>query len=141
MTTIEKDSQYVLQTYGRFPLALAKGQGTRVWDEEGREYLDFCAGIATCSLGHCHPALVAAISDQAGRLMQTTNLFYTLPQLDLVERLGALTPDAITRSFLVSSGTEAMESHIIASSLWAVALAAGLLMSVMKNRSIPSRRR
>ncbi len=57
MTTTEKTKQYVLETYGRFPLSVTRGEGTRVWDELGREYLDFCSGIAVCSLGHCHPRL------------------------------------------------------------------------------------
>ena len=85
MTTAEKTDHYVLNTYGRFPLTIAKGAGTRVWDETGREYLDFCAGIATCSLGHCHPALTAAITAQASQLMHCSNLYYTPQQADLGE--------------------------------------------------------
>jgi len=65
MTTSEKTEQYLLQTYGRFPLTIVRGSGTKVWDDRGREYLDFCAGIATCSIGHCHPALSKAVADQA----------------------------------------------------------------------------
>jgi predicted acetylornithine/succinylornithine family transaminase len=83
-----------------------------VWDVDGREYVDLTAGWGVTCLGHCHPALVDAIREQAGRLMQTTNWFYTLPQLDLIERLASLLPPAITRSFLVNSGTEAVEGAL-----------------------------
>jgi acetylornithine/succinyldiaminopimelate/putrescine aminotransferase len=65
-----------------------------------------------CCIGHCHPELVEAIREQAGRLMQTTNLFYTLPQLELIERLAALSGEALPRSFLVNSGTEAIEGVV-----------------------------
>jgi acetylornithine/succinyldiaminopimelate/putrescine aminotransferase len=68
MTTTERFDEHVLGTYGRFPLTLVEGQGTRVRDDAGREYLDFCMGIAVCSLGHCHPRMVAAIREQAGKL-------------------------------------------------------------------------
>jgi acetylornithine/N-succinyldiaminopimelate aminotransferase len=78
----------------------------------GREYVDLTSGWGVTCIGHCHPVLVEAISHQAGRLMQTTNIFYTLPQLDLIERLAAVTPEAITRSFLVNSGTEATEGAL-----------------------------
>jgi acetylornithine/N-succinyldiaminopimelate aminotransferase len=83
-----------------------------VRDVAGREYVDLTAGWGVTCIGHCHPELVEAIAQQAGRLMQTTNWFYTLPQLDLIDRLAELTPDTITRTFLVSSGTEAMEGAI-----------------------------
>jgi acetylornithine/N-succinyldiaminopimelate aminotransferase len=96
----------------RLPVALVEGRGSRVRDVDGREYVDLTAGWGVCAIGHCHPALVEAIAAQAGRLMQTTNLFYTLPQLDLAERLAALAPPTITRSFFVSSGAEAMEGAI-----------------------------
>jgi predicted acetylornithine/succinylornithine family transaminase len=94
------------------PVALVEGRGSIVRDVEGREFVDLTAGWGVTCIGHCHPALVEAISSQAGRLMQTTNLFYTLPQLDLIEKLAALTPDEITRSFLVNSGTEATEGAL-----------------------------
>ena len=107
-----REGTHFLPVVNRMPVALVEGRGSRVVDVDGREYVDLTAGWGVNCLGHCHPELVAAISEQAGRLMQTTNLFYTLPQLDLAERLAALTPDAITRSFLVSSGTEAMEGAL-----------------------------
>ncbi len=94
------------------PVALVEGRGSKLRDVTGREFVDLTAGWGVTCIGHCHPALVEAISSQAGRLMQTTNLFYTLPQLDLIEKLAALTPDEITRSFLVNSGTEATEGAL-----------------------------
>ena len=96
----------------RLPVALVEGRGSIVRDVAGREYVDLTAGWGVTCIGHCHPALVEAISSQAGRLMQTTNLFYTLPQLDLIEKLAALAPAEITPSLLVNSGTEAVEGAL-----------------------------
>ena len=84
--------QHVMSTYGRFPIALTHGEGCRVWDSDGRRYLDFAAGIATCTLGHAHPALIEAVSRQIRRLHHVSNLYYipvsythlTLPTSDLV---------------------------------------------------------
>ncbi len=104
-----REAAHFLPVVNRLPVAIAEGRGSRVRDVQGREYVDLTAGWGVCCLGHCHPELVEAIRDQAGRLMQTTNLFYTLPQLELIERLAALTKQALTRSFLVSSGTEAVD--------------------------------
>ena len=89
----------------RHPVALREGRGSRVRDIDGREFIDLMAGWGVTCIGHCHPTLVQAISDQAGRLMQTTNIFYTLPQTELIERIAAITPAEITRCFLVNSGT------------------------------------
>jgi len=108
----ERESAHFLPVVKRLPIALVEGRGSRVRDVEGREYTDLTAGWGVTCLGHCHPALVAAIAEQAGRLMQTTNLFYTLPQLDLIEKLADLMPPAITRSFVVNSGTEAVEGAL-----------------------------
>jgi acetylornithine/succinyldiaminopimelate/putrescine aminotransferase len=94
------------------PLVLAEGRGSRVRDTAGKEYIDLMAGWGVTCLGHCHPALVEAISSQAGRLMQTTNVFYTVPQLELLERLASAMPEALTRSFFTNSGTEAVEGAI-----------------------------
>jgi len=96
----------------RQPAILVEGRGSRVRDADGREYLDLMAGWAVCCLGHAHPELVRAISEQAGRLMQTTNVFYNEPQLELIQRLAALTDGAVPHSFLVSSGTEAIEGAV-----------------------------
>jgi acetylornithine/succinyldiaminopimelate/putrescine aminotransferase len=108
----ERESRHFLPVVKRLPVALVEGRGSRVRDIEGREYTDLTAGWGVTCLGHCHPTLVAAIGEQAGRLMQTTNWFYTLPQLDLIERLAELMPAAITRSFIVNSGAEAVEGAL-----------------------------
>ena len=107
-----REAAHFLPAFGRMPVALVEGRGSKLRDITGREFVDLTAGWGVTCIGHCHPALVEAISSQAGRLMQTTNLFYTLPQLDLIEKLAALTPDEITRSFLVNSGTEATEGAL-----------------------------
>ncbi len=96
----------------RQPAILVEGRGSRVRDSQGREYVDLMAGWAVCCLGHCHAGLVRAISEQAGRLMQTTNVFYNEPQLELLRRLAALTNGAVPHSFIVNSGTEATEGAV-----------------------------
>jgi len=108
----ESDSRFFLPVVKRHPVALAEGLGSRVRDVSGREFVDLMAGWGVNCIGHCHPTLVEAISSQAGRLMQTTNIFYTEPQAQLIERLARLTPDTVTRCFLVNSGTEAVDGSI-----------------------------
>lgn len=107
-----REAAHFLPVVKRLPVALVEGRGSIVRDVAGREFVDLTAGWGVTCIGHCHPALVEAISSQAGRLMQTTNLFYTLPQLDLIEKLAALAPAEITRSLLVNSGTEAVEGAL-----------------------------
>ncbi|HTY19923.1 MAG TPA: aminotransferase class III-fold pyridoxal phosphate-dependent enzyme [Myxococcota bacterium] len=107
-----REARHFLPVVRRLPVALVEGRGSRVRDVEGREYVDLTAGWGVCAIGHCHPRLVEAIARQAGRLMQTTNLFYTLPQLDLAERVIGFSPPALTRAFFTSSGTEAMEGAL-----------------------------
>jgi acetylornithine/succinyldiaminopimelate/putrescine aminotransferase len=107
-----REARVFLPVVRRMPVALVEGRGSRVRDVEGREYVDLTAGWGVCAIGHCHPRLVEAIASQAGRLMQTTNLFYTLPQLDLAERLREVTPPELTRAFFTSSGAEAMEGAL-----------------------------
>ncbi|MCP9956055.1 acetylornithine transaminase [Actinomadura madurae] len=96
-----------MPNYGVPPVALARGEGCRVWDTEGREYLDLIAGIAVSSLGHAHPALVAAVSSQVATLAHTSNLFLHEPEVLLAERLRDLLGGG--RVFLANSGTEANE--------------------------------
>jgi acetylornithine/N-succinyldiaminopimelate aminotransferase len=96
----------------RWPLALERGQGSRVWDVDGTEYLDLTAGWGVNCIGHCHPALAEAIADQARTLIQTTNVVYTRPQLELAERLDRITPGSMHRSFFLSSGAEANEGAL-----------------------------
>ena len=107
-----REAAHFLPVVKRFPVALASGTGSRVVDVFGKEYVDLMAGWGVTCIGHSHPALVRAIAEQAGRLMQTTNIFYTLPQLDLCDRLAELTPAPITRAFLTNSGTEAIEGAL-----------------------------
>jgi predicted acetylornithine/succinylornithine family transaminase len=102
---------YVMPTYGRFDLCIERGDGSRVWDFEGREYLDFGGGIAVCSLGHAHPRVTAAISDQAARLVHSSNLYHTAPQAKVAHRL----VDIIGlggKVFCCNSGAEANEGLI-----------------------------
>ncbi|WP_267890359.1 acetylornithine transaminase [Streptomyces sp. ERV7] len=99
----------MMDTYGTPPLALVKGEGSTVWDEDGRAYTDFTGGIAVNALGHAHPALVTAVREQAGRLGHTSNLFITEPSVTLAERLLDLLGRP-GRVFFANSGTEAMEA-------------------------------
>jgi len=110
-TVIRQESQSIAQTYGRIPLVLERGRGTRVWDADGKSYLDFIGGIATCPVGHANPALVRAIARQAGRLINASNLFYTAPQVELARRLGRYTGGP-ARVFFGNSGAEANEAAI-----------------------------
>ncbi len=107
-----REAAHFLPVVKRFPVALASGSGSRVVDVFGMEYVDLMAGWGVTCIGHSHPALVRAIAEQAGRLMQTTNIFYTLPQLDLCDRLAELAPGPITRTFVTNSGTEAVEGAL-----------------------------
>jgi acetylornithine/N-succinyldiaminopimelate aminotransferase len=79
--------QYVARTYTRSPIALVKGKGTKVWDADGKEYLDFLAGIAVNNLGHCHPAVVRAIREQSRVLLHVSNLYHIAPQSQLAREL------------------------------------------------------
>jgi predicted acetylornithine/succinylornithine family transaminase len=108
----ELDAEHGMQTYGRLPVAFVRGEGVKLWDSEGKEYLDFLGGLAVTSLGHAHPVVADAIADQARTLMQTTNLVYTRPQLDLAERLARIAPSGLHRSFFTSSGAEANEGAL-----------------------------
>jgi acetylornithine/N-succinyldiaminopimelate aminotransferase len=105
----KRENAHFIPVVTRQPVVLVEGRGSRLYDADGREYIDLMSGWAVCCLGHCHPALVEAICEQAGRLMQTTNIFYTLPQLELIERLATLSDGALPHSFIVNSGTEATD--------------------------------
>jgi len=104
-------SKYVIPTYGRFDLCIARGSGTRVWDYDDRSYLDFGGGIAVCSIGHAHPRVTAAVVAQATTLVHTSNLYYTGPQAEVARRL----VDFIGldgKVFCCNSGAEANEGLI-----------------------------
>jgi predicted acetylornithine/succinylornithine family transaminase len=109
-STISRADQYMFQTYGRFPITLVKGDGCRVWDDEGKEYLDFVAGIAVCSLGHSSPVVCRALDEQAGKLVHVSNLYYTEPQTDLAQLL--VLNSFADRVFFCNSGAEANEAAI-----------------------------
>ncbi|NJO74742.1 MAG: aspartate aminotransferase family protein [Leptolyngbyaceae cyanobacterium RM1_406_9] len=102
--------EYVMTTYGRFPLSLERGKGCRVWDAEGREYLDFVAGIATCTLGHAHPMLVEAVTQQIQKLHHVSNLYYIPEQGELAKWL--VQHSCADRVFFCNSGAEANEGAI-----------------------------
>ena len=102
--------QVIAKTYNRFPIVLTKGQGCRLWDAEGREYIDFVSGIAVCNLGHAHPKVSEALSKQADVLLHVSNLYYTEPQIELANRL---TQNSFAdRIFFCNSGAEANEAAI-----------------------------
>jgi acetylornithine/N-succinyldiaminopimelate aminotransferase len=105
---LERDA--VMGTYARNPVEFVRGAGTRLWDDAGDEYLDFLAGIAVASLGHCHPAVVEAVREQAGRLMHVGNLYYTEPGMRLAKRLADCSLGG--KVFLCNSGAEAIECAI-----------------------------
>jgi len=105
---IARESRHVLQTYRRNAVTFVRGQGVRLWDADGREYLDLLSGIGVAALGHAHPALTRAITDQAQTLLHTSNLFYHPYQGQLAERLANLS--GLQRAFFCNSGTEAVEA-------------------------------
>ena len=109
--------QYLMNTYTRYPIALSRAQGMRVWDVEGREYLDFLAGVAVNVLGHCHPKVTRAIQQQAQHLQQSSNLFYTEPQVRLAKIL--VDHSFAGRVFFANSGAEANEAAIKLARRWA----------------------
>jgi predicted acetylornithine/succinylornithine family transaminase len=104
------DAERVMATYARLPVQFVRGEGARLWDAEGREYLDLLCGISVTNVGHCHPAVVAAVREQAGRLMHVSNLFYTEPALRLAERLSRSSLGG--KVFFCNSGAEANEAAI-----------------------------
>jgi len=106
----ELESKYYMQTIVRVPVTLVRGEGARVWDDKGREYLDFVCGLAVNCLGHCHPVVVNAIAEQARTLMQTSNWYYTIPQIRLAELL--VKNSCLDRVFICSSGLEANEGAV-----------------------------
>ena len=109
----ERFEAAMMPNYGTPPLALARGEGCRVWDADGNQYLDLIAGIAVSALGHAHPAIVEAVSGQVGKLAHTSNLFVHEPGVRLAERLlGLLNADGQARVFFCNSGAEANEAAI-----------------------------
>jgi acetylornithine/N-succinyldiaminopimelate aminotransferase len=106
----ELERSSVMGSYARFPVEFVRGEGARLWDAEGNEYLDFLCGISVTNLGHCHPRVVDAVREQVGRLMHASNLFYTEPAMRLAGRLSASSLGG--KVFFCNSGAEASEAAI-----------------------------
>jgi acetylornithine/N-succinyldiaminopimelate aminotransferase len=102
------ESQHVLQTYKRQPVVFVRGEGTRLFDEDGKRYLDFISGIGVCVLGHAHPGLAAVLAEQAKTLIHTSNLYYHPLQGQLAAKLASMS--GLQRTFFCNSGTEAVEA-------------------------------
>ena len=115
-TLADLEHRYVMGTFKRLPVTLVEGRGVTVRDSEGREYLDLVAGIAVNVLGHAHPAVAAAVAEQAGRLIHTSNLYYTEPQVALARKLVELSFPS--RVFFANSGAEANETAIKIARKW-----------------------
>src|SRR5215469_13876453 len=115
-TLADLEHRYVMGTFKRLPVTLVEGRGTTVRDSDGREYLDLVAGIAVNLLGHAHPAVVGAVAEQAGRLIHTSNLYYTEPQVALARKLVELSFPS--RVFFANSGAEANEAAIKVARKW-----------------------
>jgi acetylornithine/N-succinyldiaminopimelate aminotransferase len=105
-----KGQQFVMNTYARFPIALIKGKGSYVWDANGKQYLDFLAGIAVCDLGHCNEELNQVLKEQAQNLWHVSNLYWIKPQVELAEKL--VTASGLDKAFFCNSGAEANEAGI-----------------------------
>jgi predicted acetylornithine/succinylornithine family transaminase len=107
---VDLDREYVLQNYGRYPLALVRGKGCHVYDPEGRRYLDFIAGIGVNAFGHAHPRILKVIREQAGLMIHCSNLYYNQYQGLLAKRLAEIS--GLQRAFFANTGTEAMEGAL-----------------------------
>ncbi len=105
-----QESEYYVHTFNRQPIVVERGAGLRVWDVDGKEYLDMTAGLAVNNLGHAHPAVAEAIREQAGKLLQMSNLYYTVPQLELAEAL--VENSCMDKVFFANSGVEANEGAV-----------------------------
>jgi acetylornithine/LysW-gamma-L-lysine aminotransferase len=106
------EAQYTSGVYGKRDLMIVRGAGARVWDEAGKAYIDCAAGIGVANIGHCHPSLVSALSEQANILLTCPEMFYNDKRARLLERLTQVLPDGLERIFLCNSGTEAVEAAI-----------------------------
>lgn len=110
MNVVEKEQNYIMQTYKRLPIKISKAKGCYIYDEKGNEYTDFLAGIAVNALGHSHPEIIKAVCEQAERYMHVSNYFYQEPQTDLAQLLISRTE--YSKVFFTNSGTEAMEGAL-----------------------------
>ena len=112
MSIIEIESRYTSGVYPKRPTAIVRGRGARVWDAEGREYIDCVAGHGVVLVGHCNPAVVEAIHRQAQTLITCPEVFYNDVRAALLERLVSIAPEGLTRAYLCNSGTEAVEAAL-----------------------------
>jgi predicted acetylornithine/succinylornithine family transaminase len=110
VSALQSADAHLTPNYARYPVEFVRGEGARLWDSGGVEYLDFLAGISVSSVGHCHPAVVAAIREQAGRLLHVGNLYYTEPSSTLARRLAECSLGG--KVFFANSGTEAVEAAL-----------------------------
>ncbi len=113
---IAEEHRYLFQNYGRQPVVIERGEGTRVWDSEGKEYLDFVGGLAVNVLGHAHPVVVEAVANQSRELIHTSNLYYTKPMVELAKLL--VEHSCLDRVFFCNTGTEAIEAAIKLARRW-----------------------
>ncbi|PSR37789.1 MAG: aspartate aminotransferase family protein [Sulfobacillus thermosulfidooxidans] len=117
---LERQRRYLVPGIGVYykqPLTLVSGQGCHVQDDQGKSYLDFFGGILTVSVGHCHPVVTQAITQQAATLVHTSTLYLSEPMIDLAEYLAKITPGALSQSFFTTSGTEANETALVMAQL------------------------
>ena len=133
----ELEYKYYMPVFDRLPITLVRGKGVYVWDDKGRRYLDFVAGIAVNSLGHCHPAVVKAVSRQVKTLIHTSNLFYTTPQLQLAQLL--VDHSSMKRAFFCNSGTEAVEGAVKLARRWGHLKLGGAYEVISANNSFHGR--
>jgi len=132
------DAQFVMQTYARKPVVFVRGQGMRLYDDEGREYLDFVSGIGAVNLGHAHPAVTAALCEQAGKLVHVSNLFYVEHRAELARDIVGLLGGG-WRVFFSNSGAEAVEGAIKLARRWAGEHKPGAYKVVSLERSFHGR--
>lgn len=116
MNAQQLEKKHHFQVYNRYPITIDHGLGAKVWDTDGNEYIDILGGIAVNNLGHCHPKIVEAIREQAGKLLHVSNFYYTEEQSEFIERLSKLS--GLDRVFLCNSGMEAMEACIKLARKW-----------------------
>lgn len=131
------ESTYHMQMFRRMPVTLVRGQGTRVWDDTGKEYLDFVAGIAVDTLGHADPGLADVIAEQARTLVHVSNIFYSEPQVHLAQLL--VEHSALDQVFFVNSGAEANEGAIKLARKWGIANRQGAYEIIATNNGFHGR--
>lgn len=118
---VEKHKKYIFQALGNYykePLVAVRGEGQYLYDDAGRQYLDFFGGILTVSVGHCHPEVTKRIVEQATRLQHSSTVYVIPPMVELAERLARITPGSLQKSFFTNSGTEANETAVLLAKIY-----------------------